>query len=118
MAILSLALVLGGCTDKIVYKDLPDFVAPPEGAEGFLGFSDVTGKRTTCGNCHSGKQAQWEGTAHSSAWETLVSSGASAKTCEGCHSVARGNVRRSQRRLCGNQSPYQDVQCESCHGPG
>jgi hypothetical protein len=72
MAILSLALVLGGCSDKIVYKDLPDFVAPPEGAEGFLGFSDVTGKRTTCGNCHSGKQAQWEGTAHSHAWETLA----------------------------------------------
>lgn len=121
MAILSLALVLGGCSDKIVYKDLPDFVDPPAGAEGFLGFSDVTGKRTTCGNCHSGKQAQWEGTAHSHAWETLASSGAAATLCEGCHSVSSlGNVSTGPNAgYAATQSPrYQDVQCESCHGPG
>jgi predicted CXXCH cytochrome family protein len=121
LAILSLVMVLGGCTDKIVYKDLPDFVAPPAGAEGFLGFSDVDGKRTTCGNCHSGKQAQWEGTAHSHAWETLANSGASAATCEGCHSVGSlGNVSTvANAGYVATRSPrYQDVQCESCHGPG
>ena len=57
--VITLALGLSGCSDEIVYRDLPDFVDPPAGAEGFLGFSDVSGKRTTCGNCHSGKQAQW-----------------------------------------------------------
>ena len=95
---LGLALVLGGCTDKIVYKDLPDFVAPPEGAEGFLGFSDVAAKRTTCGNCHSGKQAQWQGTAHAHAWETLASSGASTTLCEGCHSVSSASACIPSRR--------------------
>ena len=120
-ALLGLALVLGGCSDEIVYRDLPGFVDPPAGAEGFLGFSDVAGKRTTCGNCHSGKQAQWEGTAHSHAWETLASSGASTKLCEGCHTVSSlGNVSTGPNAGYGaTQSPrYQNVQCESCHGPG
>jgi predicted CXXCH cytochrome family protein len=118
---LSLVLVLPGCSDKIVYKDLPDYVAPPEGALGFLGFSDVTAKRTTCGNCHSGKQAQWEGTAHSHAWETLANSGASATSCEGCHSVsALGNVSTaaSAGYVATQDHRYENVQCESCHGPG
>jgi predicted CXXCH cytochrome family protein len=120
-ALLGLALVLGGCSDEIVYRDLPDFVDPPQGAEGFLGFSDVEGKRTTCGNCHSGKQAQWEGTAHSHAWETLANSGASTKLCENCHTVSSlGNLSTGPNAgYVATQSPrYQDVQCESCHGPG
>ena len=120
-AILGLALVLGGCTDKIVYKDLPDFVAPPEAAQGFLGFSDVAAKRTTCGNCHSGKQAQWEGTAHSHAWETLASSGASATLCEGCHSVSslgNASTAASAGYVATQDHRYENVQCESCHGPG
>ncbi len=43
-ALLSLAMALPGCTDDVVYKDLPDFDPPPEGAAGFLGFSDVDGE--------------------------------------------------------------------------
>lgn len=120
-AILGFALAVGGCTDKIVYKDLPDFVAPPPGAEGFLGFSDVEAKRTTCGNCHSGKQAQWEGTAHSHAWSTLANSGNSSTLCEGCHTVSSlGNVSTGPGAgyAATQNSRYQDVQCESCHGPG
>ena len=105
--ILGLALMLTGCTDKIVDKDLPDFTAPPTGAEGFLGYSDVDAKRTTCGNCHSGKQAQWEGTSHSHAWTTLANSGALAKLCEGCHTVSSlGNVSTgSNAGYAGTQSP-------------
>ena len=121
LAIVSFAMLLGGCSDKIVYKDLPDFVEPPAGAEGFLGFSDVASKRTTCGNCHSGKQAQWEGTAHAGAWETLANSGASAKSCEGCHSVsALGNssTAASAGYVATQDHRYENVQCESCHGPG
>ncbi|HEX6941315.1 MAG TPA: cytochrome c3 family protein [Gemmatimonadaceae bacterium] len=118
---LSFALVFWGCTDKIVYKDLPDFVTPPEGAAGFLGFSDVDTKRTTCGNCHSGKQAVWQNTAHSNAWGDLVQSGARAKECEACHSVShKGNSSAdSTAGYVGTQNArYENVQCESCHGPG
>lgn len=114
-------LTIGGCSDEIVYRDLPDFEDPPAGALGFLGYSDAPSNRTTCGNCHSGKQAQWENTAHAHAWQSLASSGAAAKSCESCHSVSdRGNVSTDPSAgYVSTQSPrYQDVQCESCHGPG
>lgn len=120
-AALSLAVVFCGCTDKIVYKDLPDFVAPPAGAAGFLGFSDVDTKRTTCGNCHSGKQAVWQNTAHASAWDALVQSGAQAKECESCHSVShKGNASTDSTAgyAATLNARYENVQCESCHGPG
>jgi predicted CXXCH cytochrome family protein len=120
-SVLAIALFLSACSDEIVYRDLPDFVTPPEGAQGFLGFSDVASKQTTCGNCHSGKQAQWKGTAHAGAWETLAGSGASAKTCEGCHSVsALGNASTatSAGYVATQDHRYENVQCESCHGPG
>ena len=113
--------MMGGCSDEIVYRDLPDFETPPEAALGFLGFSDADAKRTTCGNCHSGKQAQWEQTAHAHAWETLVNSGHAAASCEGCHTVgALGNATTATTAgYASTQSPrYQNVQCESCHGPG
>ena len=120
-AFLSLALALTGCTDDVVYKDLPDYEAPPVGAAGFLGFSDVTSKRTTCGNCHSGKQAVWQNTAHSRAWDDLANSGAQAKECEACHSVShKGNVSTDPTAgyVATQSARYQNVQCESCHGPG
>ena len=121
MALLSLALALPGCSDDVVYKDLPDFEAPPTGAAGFLGFSDVSSKRTTCGNCHSGKQALWQNTAHSQAWDDLVHSGAQAKECEACHSVShKGNVSTDATGgyIATQDARYENVQCESCHGPG
>ncbi|HEX9564204.1 MAG TPA: multiheme c-type cytochrome [Gemmatimonadaceae bacterium] len=116
-----LCVVLGACTEKIVYKDLPDFVDPPAGAVGFLGYSDNASRQTTCGNCHSGKQARWKETAHASAWSDLAASGAQAQSCEGCHSVGhRGNTSTDQTAgYAGTQNVrYEDVQCESCHGPG
>ena len=113
--------VLGACSDQIVYRDRPAFTDPPTGAAGFLGFSAVDTKRTTCGNCHSGKQATWQGTAHAGAWETLAKSGAQARECEACHSVSsKGNsATDTTAGYVATRSPrYQDVQCESCHGPG
>ncbi|HUH13599.1 MAG TPA: cytochrome c3 family protein [Longimicrobiales bacterium] len=118
---LGLALGLSGCGDRIIYRNGPDFVAPPNDAGGFLGYSAVESRRTTCGNCHIGKQAGWEGTAHADAWATLESSGHAQDFCRACHSVSsRGNAVDNENVgwVATGLERYQDVQCESCHGPG
>jgi predicted CXXCH cytochrome family protein len=110
-----------GCGEQIVYRDQPNFENPPTAAAGFLGLSDVTANRTTCGNCHVGKQGTWQQTAHAGAWNTLKNSGQSKTECESCHSVSSlGNVvtETSVGYVSTKSARYQNVQCESCHGPG
>jgi predicted CXXCH cytochrome family protein len=123
MKLMSLALILGGCGDQIVYRDRDrsTFVDPPANAGNFLGYSNADSKRTTCGNCHSGKQAQWQETAHASAFATLAASPASQPACEKCHSVSSlGNIVETENVgfVATRSARYRDVQCESCHGPG
>jgi predicted CXXCH cytochrome family protein len=118
---LTLLLALSGCGDEIVYRDRATFETPPTGAGGFLGLSDVAATRTVCGNCHSGKQAQWMTTRHSKAWATLKNSGQQKPECESCHSVSSlGNVQTDANVgwVATKAERYQNVQCESCHGPG
>ena len=107
------------CTDT-VYQDRPLFDEPPAGAAQFLGYSVQETKQTTCGNCHVGHQKDWVKTAHAHAWDTLQKSGSAASTCEACHSVnEQGNpTEGSAGWVATHNSRYQDVQCESCHGPG
>jgi predicted CXXCH cytochrome family protein len=120
-----LVVMLGGalaaCDKQIVYRERDPFENPPAGAGEFLGYSSVERKRTMCGNCHIGKQAQWAGTAHAGAWATLWANPAKNASCEPCHSVSSlGNVVTEQ--AVGwpgtGAARYQDVQCEACHGPG
>jgi predicted CXXCH cytochrome family protein len=115
-----LVVAVSACSEEIVYRDLPDFTDPPAGAEGFLGYSNTTTKRTTCGNCHSGKQATWENTRHAGAWSTLVASPDHTGDCEACHSVTdKGNFSTVSAGYTSTKNArYEDVQCESCHGPG
>lgn len=47
LLLLAVSASLLACTEKIVYRDLPDFEDPPAGAVGFLGYSNTTAKRTT-----------------------------------------------------------------------
>jgi predicted CXXCH cytochrome family protein len=111
-ALLTLAVLLSGCSDQIVYRDRDrnTFEQPAANAGGFLGYSDVSAKRTTCGNCHSGKQAVWQQTAHAGAWTTLDENTHKRAECEATAENVGFVSTRSAR--------YQDVQCESCHGPG
>ncbi len=115
------AMTLAGCTsEKIVYRDREPFNVPPDAALGFLGYYDVSTKQTTCGNCHSEKQASWSTTKHASAWEDLQASGHATASCNGCHTVSEnGNsVGAPAGYSVVPDSVYQDVQCENCHGPG
>jgi predicted CXXCH cytochrome family protein len=125
VGVLALLLAVGsspGCVDeRIVYQDRPVFEEPAPAAAGFLGYSNPTTKLTTCGNCHTGQQARWRQTAHAGAWKTLQDSPAKQALCEGCHSVnSRGNIMEGAQGglLAVRQERYEDVQCESCHGPG
>jgi sulfur relay (sulfurtransferase) complex TusBCD TusD component (DsrE family) len=104
-----------------VLVDIPNYDDPPTAAEGFLGYTNSESKTPVCGNCHVGQNAEWKGTRHANAWEDLQASGHATEACENCHSVgANGN--KVTAVLVGyaatKDKRYQDVQCESCHGPG
>jgi predicted CXXCH cytochrome family protein len=121
LSVMAVLVAAAGCVDsEVVYVDRFDFEDPPAGAGGFVGYSNLETGRTVCGNCHVGRQARWEETAHADAWATLAESGASRAVCEACHTVsARGNPVEGEAGWIATGNPrYYDVQCESCHGPG
>ncbi len=117
-------LVLGGLVgcgeSELAFVEQPAWEAAEPGPLGFLGYSHPDNKTTACGNCHPGSQAQWAGTAHASAWETLQASGHAAGFCEPCHSVSdKGNATSNPNVgfAAGFDPRFVDVQCENCHGP-
>jgi predicted CXXCH cytochrome family protein len=118
------AVVLGllfaaACTDeKIIEVEGPFFEDPPAEAGGVLGFDEASINLTVCGNCHVGQQSGWDETAHADAFDVLGAS--PAESCTDCHAVTeRGNASEAQIGFASTHDPrYQDVQCESCHGPG
>ncbi len=116
------ALVLASCVDsREVLVPTPLYTQPPAAAQGFLGYSDLPTKTPVCGNCHVGHFNEWKGTAHSHAWADLQASDHVQPSCEACHSVGDyGNfVTDSMVAFKATRDDrYQDVQCESCHGPG
>jgi peroxiredoxin len=70
-----------------------------------------------CGVCHEQEYATWQYTAHSTAYDTLVTHGAERRTdCVGCHVVG---FEQSGGFDFVRQSPFlENVGCESCHGRG
>lgn len=86
---------------------------PPPPAEPGRPFYVGTNK---CSGCHAGATRFWKGTVHARAWKTLVDGGKQADyKCVGCHVTGFGQVGGSSLGFTRN---LQDVQCETCHGPG
>lgn len=109
------------CLDQdSVYGDDRPEGQPPVAANGMIGYGDAVAGQTVCGNCHAQPQAQWSGTKHADAWETLQASGHAQEFCEACHSVSElGNAATEPSGYTATGATrYQDVQCESCHGAG
>jgi 2',3'-cyclic-nucleotide 2'-phosphodiesterase (5'-nucleotidase family) len=64
-----------------------------------------------CQTCHPKEAEHWATTAHARAYQTLVAKNkASDPTCVPCHTTGFG----AQRDPAGK---FENVQCESCHGP-
>jgi predicted CXXCH cytochrome family protein len=116
---LMLALPLVGC-ETIVYRDRPIFDEPAAAAAGFVGYSNPQTKLTVCGNCHTSVQRQWQETAHADAWQRLQGLGANAQNQWGLQHTTNqlGNLFTQEGGWATvRDTRYQDVQCESCHGP-
>ncbi len=70
-----------------------------------------------CQGCHIEIYESWEKTAHSTAWETLVSQHREMDpSCFSCHSTGGGLVDGPQRPS--QVGHLTGVGCESCHGAG
>jgi hypothetical protein len=69
-----------------------------------------------CMDCHEETQAFWDGDRHSHAWETLEEQNKTFDAeCVSCHVTGYG---RAGGSTLGQTEGREDVQCESCHGPG
>jgi hypothetical protein len=69
-----------------------------------------------CLSCHEETQAFWDNDQHHHAWETLVRLKKTFDVeCVSCHVTGYGMPGGS---ILGKTEGREDVQCESCHGPG
>ena len=69
-----------------------------------------------CVSCHKPAARQWKHTIHAQAWKTLVDVSKEAhEDCVSCHVTGYGEVGGSS---LGYTRGLQNVQCETCHGPG
>lgn len=69
-----------------------------------------------CASCHAAETTQWRGSAHASAWASLVNDGRAADAdCTPCHATGVGTGGPTGPADVGG---LRDVQCEACHGAG
>lgn len=117
------SLVAGlACTEGGILEDVrrDPFNPAPNRAAGMLGYISADQKLTTCGRCHVSVEQSWAQTKHAAAFGDLVGSGFAQDFCFGCHAVTElGNAIDAPAGWNLAQDPvFEDVQCESCHGPG
>jgi len=70
----------------------------------------------SCVVCHGDQHADWGGTIHATAFDTLIGAGEEDnELCFPCHAVGYG---KASGFVDLNTTPHlADVQCENCHGP-
>jgi predicted CXXCH cytochrome family protein len=114
-------LIVSACGERIVFRDRDLIGDLPAGSGGFVGYSNVETKLTVCGNCHVTQHNQWLTTAHANAFGAAATlTPAQAEVCAVCHGVSHlGNdATQPGGWVTTRHARFQDVQCESCHGPG
>ena len=70
-----------------------------------------------CSGCHAGTHSNWAETGHADAWASLQTSDHAASYCEPCHTVNQVDTDGNSGYDEVPTAQFQDVQCESCHGP-
>jgi hypothetical protein len=69
-----------------------------------------------CLDCHDETESYWKHDRHALAWETLEKGNKTFDAeCVSCHVTGYGKAGGS---IIGKTAGLEDVQCESCHGPG
>jgi hypothetical protein len=72
--------------------------------------------QASCVTCHAEEEAFWKTTGHAKAYETLTKEFKEFNLdCVGCHVTG---YNRPGGSTVTHVEAFQDVQCESCHGPG
>lgn len=119
-ALLGLGMAAACVDESFVFENRDLFENPLPAALGFLGYTSVADTLTVCGNCHIGAQSVWQESGHAGAWDVLQANPGAQAFCEACHTVNElGNaVTEPAGHNATGEERYQDVQCESCHGPG
>lgn len=83
--------------------------APAKRQAGYIGDEQ-------CGACHDKELEQWHGTRHAGAYETLVKVNKQYDlSCIGCHVTG---FRKPGGSEVVEHAGLEDIQCETCHGPG
>jgi hypothetical protein len=102
-------------------QKLPTGLSPRPGAA--AGYGDAPGEMWTygsdaaCAMCHEEQTAQWKGTAHAAALDTLAGRGRQRDLyCLGCHTTGF-ELPGGTKNLETSITYFGDVGCESCHGP-
>jgi len=113
-----LGLMAAGCVKETA---VTGGTGPVSG--GFVGYSNPDTKQTTCGNCHIDRQHDWQQTKHANAWMDLQASGHASPACYKCHTTSGATNLAADSAgyftvAASGRKYFQDVQCESCHGPG
>ncbi|MEI6127982.1 MAG: multiheme c-type cytochrome [Pseudomonadota bacterium] len=94
------------------------FKAKLQASEGVAPSGTVYTGEKNCRQCHAPQYENWLNTFHARAYATLAKNSSHYDIeCLSCHTTGygeQGGYAVSQ----GEQSPFRNVQCESCHGPG
>lgn len=70
-----------------------------------------------CMSCHDSIYKKWESSSHAHAFESLKTAGKDTdSSCLKCHTVGYGEKTGYTAHI--GQKSFEDVGCESCHGPG